>query len=559
MSLMGSLYTGVSGLQTSQNALNSTAHNMSNLDTTGYTRQQVLQGNREYNTIATAAVSKQQVGLGVTYSAVRQVRDAFLDQQYRRESGRSMFYTTSYQCMTQVETILGELYGATFNNSLEEFQRSVDELAKTPNDSVVQGLVIQRATSFIENAQAVYQGLCDYQDNLNLQIKMSINKINDYGNKIQELNRQIVRIETGGVERANDLRDARNQLLDELGGMTKINYNEDIYGNVTVQIEGHDFVSRDIVYEIGLDEDELTGFYTPFWVMDAKYTIDSNGRKEYNIENAKVFNMQQTISSDLNTDIGGVKAMMFARGDKRADYTDLQDEKHYNKNISQSIIMNVQAEFDQLIHTVATELNGILAGAADPSTGYLCEKVMVDGKDTYQPIQLFQKKPTDGYSYNYDTKQWEYNEEDAARAETLYSTMNMMVNPDLVREPTKLGLFRPDERVDYATAAALAEAFQTQENRPSLNPNVKTKANFMEYYSDLVSQVGNSGEVFKDISNSQADTLEATCSAREQIVGVSSDEELTNMIRFQNAYNASSRYINVISEMLEHLISTLAR
>ena len=45
--------------------------------------------------------------------------------------------------------------------------------------------------------------------------------------------------------------------------------------------------------------------------------------------------------------------------------------------------------------------------------------------------------------------------------------------------------------------------------------------------------------------------------AREQVIGVSSDEELSNMIKFQNAYNASSRYINVISEMLEHIINTL--
>ena len=55
----------------------------------------------------------------------------------------------------------------------------------------------------------------------------------------------------------------------------------------------------------------------------------------------------------------------------------------------------------------------------------------------------------------------------------------------------------------------------------------------------------------------QVNTVEATQSAREQVVGVSTDEELSNMIKFQNAYNASSRYINVISEMLEHIISTL--
>ena len=51
--------------------------------------------------------------------------------------------------------------------------------------------------------------------------------------------------------------------------------------------------------------------------------------------------------------------------------------------------------------------------------------------------------------------------------------------------------------------------------------------------------------------------MESTQSAREQVIGVSTDEELSNMIKFQNAYNASSRYINVISEMLEHIISTL--
>ncbi len=51
--------------------------------------------------------------------------------------------------------------------------------------------------------------------------------------------------------------------------------------------------------------------------------------------------------------------------------------------------------------------------------------------------------------------------------------------------------------------------------------------------------------------------MEATQSAREQVIGVSTDEELSNMIKFQNAYNASSRYINVISEMLEHILSTL--
>ena len=83
MPLMGSLYLGTSGLQTSQNSLNTTAHNLSNMGTTGYVRQQVLLGDRRYNTIKTETlgVNAQQTGLGVNYSRVRQVRDYFLDQK----------------------------------------------------------------------------------------------------------------------------------------------------------------------------------------------------------------------------------------------------------------------------------------------------------------------------------------------------------------------------------------------------------------------------------------------------------------------------------------------
>ena len=90
-----------------------------------------------------------------------------------------------------------------------------------------------------------------------------------------------------------------------------------------------------------------------------------------------------------------------------------------------------------------------------------------------------------------------------------------------------------------------------------MNPNVKKKTNFVDYYGDLVAQVANSGSVYKSILSNQQATVNATFTAREQVIGVSSDDELTSMVKFQNAYNASSRYINVISEMLAHIINTL--
>ena len=572
MPLMGSLYVGASGLQTGQNALNTTAHNLSNIDTKGYTRQQVQQSSKSYLTLSidVNSVNNKQVGLGVTYSRAKQVRDYFLDKTYRRESGRSMFYEVSTEVMEEVESQLGELHGEAFQGTMSDFWTAIQELTKDPASSVTQGLLVQRASELVQRAGAIYSGLSSYQDNLNQQIIQQVDKINKYGKQLLILNDQISAIEAGGIEKANDMRDARNQILDELAELTDMTWKEDMYGRVSVQIEGVDFVKGGTCFEMGLDIDPTNGFVTPFWPQNASYRTLANGTREYIIDGAEVFDLDREISSELNTDIGGLKAMLHARGDHRADYTDIEND--YD-SISQSVVMNVQAEFDQMIHHMVTKINDILAKAAGVVTGDL---TLADGtvlkdasycevdEDGYMrqadgsPIQMFSKITTDAYRKvtGQDGKEyWVYNEEDAAVPDSLYTLKNLQVDPELMQKPSMLGFRLKDGSEDKATADALKDAFT--EEAYTLNPNVKKKTTFIDYYTDLVSQIANSAYAFRDIYVNQQDTVESVDNARQQVVGVSSDEELSNMIRFQNAYNASSRYINVISEMLEHIISTL--
>jgi len=595
MPLMGSLYIGASGLQTSQNALNTTAHNLSNMETTGYVRQQVQQGSRGYVTLSTnpKAISNKEYGLGVSYTRVKQVRDYFLDKTYRRESGRSMFYEVSTEVLEEVESQLGEMNGEAFQNTIEDFWTAVQELTKDPASSVTQGLLVQRAEEFVMRAGAVYSGLCSYQDNLNVQIKQQVDKINSYGKQLLELNDKIREAEAGRIEQANDLRDARNQILDELAEMVNIDCKEDMNGNVWVQIEGVDFVKDDKCYAMELQEDPATGFYTPFWPMNATYRTLDNGMRIYNIDGAEVFDLTRQISSDLNTDIGGLKAMLWARGDHRADYTDI--EKDYDA-VSQSVVMNIQAEFDQLIHSVAVKVNEVLATAAGVQKA-TADVMAADGvtvlvkagesyceseiggymrKDDGSPVQMFGKISSDGYrkvtgtvtvtdengvSQNVEKDFWIYNPEVLENAsgrpdtELLYSITNLQVDPELAQKPAMLELRLADGSEDKATAEALKTAFT--EEAYTLNPNVRKKTAFVDYYTDLVAQVANTGYMYRRIYTNQLNTVEATESAREQVIGVSSDEELSNMIKFQNAYNASSRYINVVDEMLEHLLNTL--
>lgn len=611
MPLMGSLYIGASGLQTSQNALNTTAHNLSNVDTPGYTRQQVQLGTRSYLKLSTdpRSVNNKQSGLGVSYSRVKYVRDYFLDQTYRKESGRSMFYEVSTGVLEEIESQLGELNGEAFQTTIEDLWTAIEELAKDPASSINQGVLVQRSSEFIERASAVYDGLASYQDNLNLQIKQQVDKINSYGRQLLALNDSIRAIESGEIEHANDLQDARNTILDELSQLVNMSYSYDLDGNVAVKIEGVDFVKGSMCYEIGMDVDETTGFYTPFWPTNARYYTNDDGVKVYDIDGAEVFDLERQISSDLDTDIGGLRAMLYARGDHRADYSDLNanicterkldalgitreeyfrdpagyGQKYYDSCISSSVLMNIQSEFDQMVHSIATKMNEILEKGAGVQTGSLTyEVVNPDGSKSTKtenvrycevdpdgylrdsdglPFQMFTKVTTEGYTRvqgqgaNAGKEYYIFNEENGLEPDSLYTTKNLQINPLLMQEPSRLGLRKEEGSEDQNIGEELKAAFQ--EKGYTLNPNVTKRTNFIDYYMDLVNQVGGNGFIYRGIYENQQSALESIDSSRQQVVGVSSDEELSNMIKFQNAYNASSRYINVISEMLEHIINTL--
>lgn len=372
---------------------------------------------------------------------------------------------------------------------------------------------------------------------MNDKIVQQVDTINAYGNRIAELNVEIQKIESGQVEKANDLRDERNQLIDELSTMAHIECRTDVSGNILIQLEGKDFVRAEYANKIGLEYDE-NGFGTPYWTHLAKTREVDGVKKVVSTEGAKVFNTDRIISSSANTDIGSLKALLYARGDHRATYRDLEAGSTYDRSIAQSVVMNVQAEFDNLVHLITTGINDIFKEAAlnarkdNPDSKYMSYP---DGT----PYTIFNVR-ADVYGDERD-----------------FTTRNIIINGDIKQSPSLLGFKKDDGKVDQETADALKELFMKEEH--VINPNVKTKTNFIHYYDDMVSLVANDGYVLRGISENQQITVDNVAAAREQILGVSADEEMSNMVMFQNAYNAASRYINAVSEMLEHLISTLGR
>lgn len=573
MSLMSGLFVGATGLQTSQNSLHTTAHNLSNIETPGYVRQQTLHADMTYNTISTTpAVSKMQTGLGVEYDIVRQVRDQFLDKSYRRETGRSDFYDICKETTNEIETLLGEFDGVAFQESLGSLWTAVQELQKDPSSNVTKGVLVNTAAQFLERAQAVYNGLSEYQDNLNSRVKDYVDKINELGDRIFELNDRIHTEELGEQE-ANDLRDERNKALDELSELANISYFTNADGCTEVLVEGVSLVARDRVFHMDVVMEEGTGFYTPVWPQN---------------KNAEVFQKDQEISTSLNTDIGRLKSIILARGDRRANYTDMRKETYedgdykYDASLpaqkviptSKSVVMKVQAELDQLVHNIMTEMNNILTDEKDQIEKYNQTRSIndlpkykvsdVESGKVKLPEELYVRLGTSRYEiqtigsddYYVYVPEDEYTSH--ADIDRLYTISNIKINPDLQKTPSILGnSFMTDQNeVDHAKADLLAKTF----NEPfsELAPGLTTKYDYRDYYSALVGQVATEGSVYDSIVNAQQVAVHNLSDSRDAIMGVSSNEELTNMIKYQNAYNAASRYITACNDMLENLLSNLA-
>lgn len=251
-SLFGDLHIGVSGLTVSQASLNTAAHNLSNTDTTGYTRQQLLGSDTTYIENGMGL----RTGLGSTAAVVRQIRDQFMDKSYRFEYCRQEFYEAQNDTLTEIEDLFGEMEGVEFQTALNDMWCSMQELQKEPESLVTRSSFLQTCVTFLERSQNIYTQLEEYQKMLNTQIQDQVDRINEIGREIIDINRRISKNEVSG-QQANDYRDIRNNLLDELSGYVKITYKEGKDG-VNVNIEGMQFVTGIVLNELETREIKKT-------------------------------------------------------------------------------------------------------------------------------------------------------------------------------------------------------------------------------------------------------------------------------------------------------------
>mgnify|MGYP002771832959 FL=1 len=561
----GSLYVGASGLQNAQNAINTTANNLANVDTKGYVRQQVRYADKNYTILrdSRSNVNMQQSGLGVSIGDVVHARDIFLDKTYRQETGRMSFYSARYETATYVEDLMQELNGQQFKQSVSDLWQAFQEVSTKPADSTNQNLVLQKADLLVSRTQKLYSDLQNYQSNINDQIKDDVDRVNTIGNRIYELNLQIQKVEAGGTETAMTLRDERDNLLDELGNYGRIEVTEDATGFTYVDMEGVRFVDENRCYNMGLKAADGTGFYTPYWPQQSDVE-----KGQY----VPVFRLSGEISSEMNNDIGSIKSKLLVRGDTYGRREDMASEESYG-NIEGCTLMEVEAELDMLFSNIVRSMNDIYCPNTETTSAFTSKdgvtypagtKILdeencargVDGE--LPPRELFTRIGIDRYTKVTGTDgktYYVYNEEDPDVSSTRYAIGTITVNSDLKRQITLMPAYKKDGSVDYEMGAKLAAAWEVKDMK--LNPYDQKPCTFEEYYDKIVDQLGIEGNTYKSVTETLSGAVSSVDSKRQQVSGVSSDEELSNMIKFQSAYNAASRFMNVISEMTETIVTGL--
>lgn len=640
---MASLMLGATGLKSAQTALNTTAHNLANVNTKGYTRQQIAFSDNEYIAYRGRfnAVVKSNYGLGVAVSEIRRIRDQFIDSAYRSENSRLGYYTSQYKAVEEVEDQLGEMQGVTYQECLTTMYDAINEISKEPASTVKRSSLVQAATAFMTRTDAVYSGLRNYQTTLNVEVKNMIDNINSLGHKIYELNKGIAKIEAAGIEHANDLRDQRDSALDELSEYINISYYESDNGEVVVSAESVPFVTLTSVMDMSSRKAEGTELLIPTWPAFER----------------DVYKSVEVYTNTSDNDKGELKGLILARGSISVDYTDvpvkpnqkdydmttadgreqyekdyavyLDKQDYYNKYIEPSVILSALCGLDKLVNGIAEKINQVFC----PEKTITSATAMTDDNgnelmaDTYSyettaaELYTIGGKRVAGFdngdgTYSYESTEKLYTDAEAANAETvseytyrmldmdktdygmdedrtvgeplfgrkntdryvivtaadgsknyIYNNANsrgdrsefvlgnICINSAVAQDVSKLPMHTLQGKEDMAKGQELVDVWNA--DFASVNPEQYSVGTFSEFYNNYVSDFATAGRVLNNYVGHQQTMVTGYDNQRLQTEGVSSDEELEKMIKYQQAYNASSRYINVISEMLEHLVTSL--
>lgn len=482
--------TAVSGLLASQKNLYTTNHNISNVNTKGYSRQQNTQESNNPHNIAGLGF----LGTGTNITEVNRVRDSYLDFKYWGENAPVGEWNIKEEALTEISHVFNEPSDSSIRKNLDEFFTSLESLSTNPGDDANRALVREKMISLTKYINSTAENLKSTQNEINFEVGTNIKKINSYSDRISGLNKEIYLIELNGSS-ANDLRDSRDLLVDELSEIANINASE-TNGRFKVQVGGVALVDGDISNKL-------------------KYpapTIDNLLNSE-----EKLYQLEWENGNKLELKSGTLKGLIDVRdgGGVNQKYRGLP---FYMKRLN------------EFAETFAERMNEIHRGgyARDGETS-----ADVPGSDEGDGIDMFE--PSSGTNI------------DASNIKVSEAILNNLDNIAASGSPNAAD--KENNNIIKKLIAARDNNKFFDETNPQGTPD--------DFMKSVLSTLAVDGQQSIRMGENGKVIVEGIDKRRQSESGVSLDEEMSNMVKFQHSYNAAARMITTIDTIYDVTINRL--
>ncbi len=222
-----------------QSAIDTTAGNISNVNTKGYTRRRV-----DLSDLSEGIAGLGRIGFGVTVEDVTRIRQRMIEHQLYQETQHLGRFETGEMMLNQLESVFGESSGAGLSNLISEFWNAWSDLANDPESQANRSIVKDRAVVLANSFNRIHADLQSMQDQLSIEINSKVESINQITNQIAEINQQIM------FTNSPELMDKRDSLLADLSKQVNIDVKENENGQVTISTSGLILVSEEMVNEL---------------------------------------------------------------------------------------------------------------------------------------------------------------------------------------------------------------------------------------------------------------------------------------------------------------------
>jgi flagellar hook-associated protein 1 FlgK len=506
------LYTAQRSLSTNQTILNVINNNVANANTPGYSRQRV--------DLVTSSPFPQPIvgvqglpgtfGTGAEIETITRTRDSFLDAQFRLENATLGYLTEKQYAFQNAEGILMEPSDSGITAKVDAFFQSAQELSLNPESLAVRTNFVQQAidltvvfqqqsTSLSVLRKSLVGEFTDLTSIRESRLGMNVVDINSKLENLANINREIITLKGNSVE-PNDLLDQRDKLLDELNQYMPITVDETPVGSVNVSLGANVLVAGGTVVNVlqlntgDIDNPAIVELYSP-----ANAGYPPSGAP--NLANANSLITNGTLGGLL--EVGGHDA-------------------------DKVTIRGLLDRLDALATEISQALNGLQGGGRyiDSATGQLVDSTV------------------GGYTMLF---------QDSGGAPPT-TAADIQINQDIIDDPNRVAaavITAGNEELGSS-----GQALQMAQLRNSTFAGLDNST-FANYHSSSISTLGVQAKSNEDKLASQNALLNQVDLRRESVSGVNIDEELIDLIRFQRAFEASSRVLSTMNGILDVLINRM--